>query len=498
MKRFGLLSLATLALVSAGCVNRAAQDQAKRTEQIVSDPTVTVSAQPVGLQTLQDTLEITGQVTTAADSQVGAKTSGKIVAVYVKDGDPVTAGQTLAVQDTTSLAAQLNQAFASVQTASSALQSANASLAQAIQTARIQPTKSAAAVRQAEAQVRSAKASLDKAIAGARTEERQQAEWAVKSAKANLDKAQKDLDRYTMLVQQGAASKSQLDTAQNAFSVAQAQYNDALQKQLAIVNGTRAEDLEVAKEAVRSAQDALSSAKAQQSLDLNLNDQVIAARAQVASAQAQMRSANAQVTIAQQAISDATIKAPFTGKVSGNPVQAGTVAGPGTVVARIVSKTESYFEGEVPETNIDKIGLGSPVTVTVSALPGVKFNGTVKAVSPAGETVGRLFKVRVAFSGDTSSLKPGMYATGVIVLRTVPNASTVPADSIVKRDGKSVVFVVDGDKAKLVTVQTGLQTDGVIQVDGVKTGDQVIVAGQESLDNGAKIKVEKKAKQAGA
>lgn len=497
MKRIGLISLAALALVATGCVNRAAQEQAKVTEKIVSDPTVSVSVQPVGFQTLTETLQITGQVTTSDDTQVGAKISGKITAVYVKDGDPVVAGQTIAVQETTALNAQLNQALASVQTAASSLQSANAQLSQALQNARVQPSKSLAAVRQAEAQVRSAKASLDKALKGARTEERTQAEWAVRSAKSNLDKAQKDLDRYTTLVNQGAAARSLLDQAQNAYNTALAQYNDALQRQLTITNGSRPEDIEVAREAVRSAEENLRSARAQQSLDVNLNDQVVAARAQVGAARAQMQSAQSQVTIARQALSDATIKAPFTGKVSGNPIQVGTVAAPGTPIVRIVGKQGSYFEGEVPELNIDKIGVGSPTKITVSALGEVPFSGIVKAISPAGETVGRLFRVRIAILGDSAALKPGMYAKGEIVLRTIPNASTVPTISIVKRDGKDVVFVAEGDKAKAVPVKTGLQTDGVIQVDGLQSGQQVVTAGANALDDGSKIKIEK-AKQTGA
>jgi multidrug efflux pump subunit AcrA (membrane-fusion protein) len=130
-------------------------------------------------------------------------------------------------------------------------------------------------------------------------------------------------------------------------------------------------------------------------------------------------------------------------------------------------------------------------------LGGVSFSGVVRAVSPAGETVGRLFRVRIAIVGDTSTLKPGMYATGEIVLRTIPNASTVPAISVVKRDGKDVVFVVEGEKAKAVPVTTGLQTDGVVQVSGLQTGQQIVVAGANALDDGSKIKVEKP-KQAGA
>ena len=488
MKRIGLISIATLALVITGCVDRAAQDQAKKTGDLLSNPTIAVTAQPVTFQTLQETLEITGQVTTSSDTQVGAKSSGKIIAVYVKDGDPVSAGQTIAVQDTTSLRAELNQALASVQTAASAFQSANAQLSQAVSNARIQPTRSAAAVRQAEAQLRSAKAQLTKTLAGAREEERSQAEWSVRQSKSALDKAQKDLDRYTKLVAEGAVAQAQLEQYRLAYDTAQANYNAALQRQLAL--STRTEDVEVARESVRQAEEAVRSAKAQQSLDINLNEQVQAARAQVSSARAQMQSAQAQVTIARQAISDATIKAPFSGKIAGNPVQPGTVIGPGQTVVRIVGKEGSYFEGEVSETSIGKIGLGSPVTIQVNALENVKFSGVVRAVSPAGETVGRLFRVRIAFTGDTAALKPGMYATGEVVLRTIQNAATVPATAIVKRDGKDVVFVLQGDQAKQVPVSTGLRSDGVVQVTGVASGQRVIVAGQNSLDDGAKVKLE--------
>lgn len=493
MRIVSQISVLALALSIVGCVNRQAQEQAKETEKTLSNPVVSVTAEPVAVKTLSETLEITGQVTTSTDSQVGAKNSGKIVAVYVKDGDPVSAGQTIAVQDTSSLSAQLNQALSGIQAASSAMQSANAQLSQAMSTARIQPTRSASAVRQAEAQLRSAKAQLTKVLAGAREEERSQAEWNVRQAKSALDKAQKDLDRYTKLVAEGAVAAAVLEQYRLAYDTAQANYNSALQRQLAL--STRTEDVEVAREAVRTAEEAVRSAKAQQALDVNLNDQVQAARGQVNAAKAQMQSAQAQVALARQAIADATIKAPFGGKISGNPVQAGTVVGPGTPVVRIVGKEGSYFEGEVPETSIDKISLGSPVSVGVSALNGVQFNGSVQAISPAGETVGRLFRVRVAFSGDTSTLKPGMYAVGKVTVRTIPNASTVPAVAILKRDGKDVVFVVDGDKAKLVAVRPGLQTGTTVQVDGLTSGQQVVIAGQNSLDDGSKIKLEKDKKE---
>jgi HlyD family secretion protein len=497
LNRLEMFGIAASALVLAGCnVDRAAQAQAKETEKIVGDTTVRVTAQPVAYQTLQETLEITGEVTTSNDSQVGAKNSGKIVAVYVKDGDPVKTGQVIALQDTTSLNAQLSQALASVQTAASASMSANAQLSQAIQNAKVQPTRSASAVRQAEAQLRSARAQLTKVLAGAREEDRSRAEWNVKQAKSAMDKAQKDLDRYTRLVSEGAVPAATLDQYRLAFDTAVANYNSALQAQMALSN--RTEDIEVARESVRQAEEAVSSAKSLQALDVNLNDQVRSARAQVESARAQMQSAQAQVSIARQAIADSTIKAPFGGKISGNPIQPGTVVGPGSPVARIIGKEGSYFEGEIPESSVGKINVGSQVAINVSALEGKTYQGVVRAISPAGESIGRLFKARVAFISSSADLKPGMYAKGIVTLRQVPNAATVPSSAIVKRSGRDIVFVVEGELAKAIPVTTGLRTDGVIQVIGLSPGQQVIVAGQNGLDDGSKIKLEeKKAAQEG-
>ena len=257
-----------------GCVNREAQKQAKQTEQIVSDPVLSVSTTPVQAQNIDDTLEIVGQVTASEDAQVGPKQGGKIIAVYVKDGDKVTAGQILASQDLTSLNAQLSQALAGQA-------SAQSQLSQALSNAHIGPQKSTSAIAAATAQLGSAKAALAKALAGARTEEKVQAEQSVKSAQSNLDVAKKELDRQQMLFAEGAGTKQTLDRAQNAYDLAQTAYNAAVQAQLIMANQTRPEDLEQAREAVSAAQANLNTAKEQKKLDILYTQQVQAAQAPI-------------------------------------------------------------------------------------------------------------------------------------------------------------------------------------------------------------------------
>jgi len=468
---FAVIALVVMGLASVGCVDRAKQAQAKKTQELVENPTRAVSVQPVQTKTVSQILNVTGEVTTSQDSQIGAKRSGRITSVYVKDGDAVKAGQLLATLDNSDIQNQLQQALA-------ALNGAEAQLAQARLNAAIGPTKSSASVASAEAGLRSAKAALKKAQEGARKEEKVQADWQVKSAKTNLDTAQKDLERKKALVDQGALAKSQLDIAQNNYMSALTTYNAALQNQL--LKEPRQEDLTVAEEAVRSAEENLRQAKASQQLDPLLRDQVV-------TAQAQVDTAHAQVNIAKQALEDTQIKAPFDGRVAGKPIETGTVVSPGQSIVRLIGASGLYFEGDIPESQVSSVQAGKTVTVKIDALPGKTFSGIVAAVSPVSQDLGRLFQARILVNGDLSEVKPGMFASGDIVLKEMPNATVVPTNAIVQRDSKNVVFIVEDGKAHQVEVQVGIAQDNYTQVTGLVTGQQIVVRGQEDLVDGAQV-----------
>jgi HlyD family secretion protein len=470
------LLLFSAALVATGCVDRAAQHQASETQKILNDPIKPVIATPVRLATLTESIDLTGELTTSSDVSVGAKTAGRLVAVYVNDGDPVRRGQVIAQQDTS------NQLI-SLQSAMAQQASAQAALTQAIANARIGPSKSTAGVLSAQAQLRSAKSQLQKAIGGARPEEKAQAEAAVSSAKSNLDTARRNRDRKRSLLQQGAISQQDLDQAENQYEAALSQYQSAQADQRMKANWTRPEDIEAAREAVRTAQENLKTAQATKQLDTLFRDQVAAARAG-------LQSAMAQVHLAQQSIQDAQIRAPFDGRVSGKPAQIGSVPGSGNAIARIVGREGTYFEGQVSENDLSKVSTGSAVLVSVDAIPGRTFPGHVAAISPSASSVGRLFTVRVQMDTNSAEIKPGMFARGQVTVRKIQNAVVVPTTAVVQRDGASYVFVVNGDKAHKQLVRAGLRQGDLTEVSGVKTGEKVVTTGQTDLEEGSPIKLD--------
>lgn len=473
--------LITIALVLAfgvtGCVNREAQKQGARTEKIQQDPIIPVRVQPVSTDSIVDSLEITGDLTTSDDVIVGAKVPGKIVAVFKKDGDPVAAGEVIAKQDTINYQLQTRQAQAAVR-------AAQAQLRQAASNAIVGPSRSSAALSSAQAQLRSVRAQLKKALNGARDEDRVQAQNNVNAAKSNLETVKSNMERMRKLFQDGAISKSQLDAVENQYQAALSQYENSLQAQKVIQNYARPEDLESARESVRQAEEGVRSAQAQKKLDVLLDQQVQAAKANVEAAQAQL-------ALAKQAISDAEIRSPFSGKISGKPAQVGAFVGAGSPIAHIIGVDGAYFEGEVSETALAKIKVGNPVDVTIDAFSGKKLSGTISAISPQGDKVGRLFKVRIQIIGNTEGLQPGMFARGSVIMKTLSGVKVIPKNAIVQRGKESFVFIVNGDKAKMVKVVEGLSKDGSVQVDGINVGDQLVVSGQDSLSDGSTIRIAK-------
>ncbi len=469
---FALVAVLGVGLV--GCVDREGQKQAKRSQEIINDASVTVTTVAVKEQDLVESFEVTGAIVADNDSQVGAKIGGRVVAVYVKDGDTVTAGQTLALQDTSDVLPRIRQAQAG-------LNSARAQLKSALSDAEQGPVRSTASVRAAKAQLDQARAALEKVMKGARDEERRQARVQVQAARTNMETAKREMNRNDELLKAGAISESEAERSRNAYQSALSQYESALESERLLKNGARSEDIRAAQQQVKAAEENLRINRANQALDSQFGNRVDQARANV---EANLES----LTLAQQSLRDSKILAPFAGRVSGKPTAVGTFVGPGTPVVRIVSGDRVYFEGQVPEARLAEVRTGTNVAVNLQG--GATLTGSVAAVNPLGSETGRLFRVRVTLDATATAAKPGMFAKGKIETDRIVGALVVPAESIVAEGDARSVFTVDGLTATKRKVRILREQGGLVQIDGLSAGNVVVVRGKEKLKTGAKVKIE--------
>ena len=82
----------------------------------------------------------------------------------------------------------------------------------------------------------------------------------------------------------------------------------------------------------------------------------------------------------------------------------------------------------------------------------------------------------------------------ISVLYEKRSGLAIPRTAVQTRDGKSIIFVVEDDKAKMTPVSTGLETDGWLEVrdSSVAPGQRVVSEGQFMLDDGTPVLIQAK------
>jgi membrane fusion protein (multidrug efflux system) len=158
-------------------------------------------------------------------------------------------------------------------------------------------------------------------------------------------------------------------------------------------------------------------------------------------------------------------------------------------IIRIVDSGKLEATLNVPEREIAKLKPGQKVELAADALPGRSFTGTVDRVSPVVDTGTGTFRVVTTFSGG-EGLQPGMFGRLSINYDQRADALVVPRTALLEDGSAPAVYVVRDDKALRAELKLGYDDAGWVEVrDGLKQGDEVVVAGKAALREGSTVKV---------
>ncbi len=190
----------------------------------------------------------------------------------------------------------------------------------------------------------------------------------------------------------------------------------------------------------------------------------------------------------QVALDKTVIRAPFNAVVGLRQVSPGAYIKKGDDIIRLDALGTLKLEVPVPETYLSLVRVGLPISLTVDALPGQAFSGTVHAIDPAVDPVSRNVRVRARIANPKGLLKPGMFARATADLGGRTSAILLPEQVIVpKSDGSYVFLAVDG-KAELRKVTLGKREPGRVEItSGVAAGDTVVLDGQIKLRPGVPV-----------
>ncbi|HEX7051273.1 MAG TPA: efflux RND transporter periplasmic adaptor subunit [Longimicrobiales bacterium] len=207
-------------------------------------------------------------------------------------------------------------------------------------------------------------------------------------------------------------------------------------------------------------------------------------RAAFAAAEARLEQIRARIDYA-------TIRAPISGVVTEKHVEAGDIVGNQTRLFAIADMDTMVVRVQVSELDVVELSPGDPVQVALDALPDRTFEGRIRRIFPAADPVTRLVPVEVALHGESArAARPGFLARVEFALTAETGVRLVPASAIIADAGAPAVFVVKDGRALRRTVETGLTSEGRVEiVSGLEPGELVVVAGNNALRDGAEVRV---------
>jgi RND family efflux transporter MFP subunit len=265
---------------------------------------------------------------------------------------------------------------------------------------------------------------------------------------------------------------------------------------LAVLSTTSlSHDLAQQKAALAEARAALAEASANAARARKLQDSGAISAQQISqyltaeqTARARVQAAEARIESEQLRLNQTSVIAPDDGVISVRAATAGALARVGEELFRLIRQGRLEWRAEVPGAELFRIREGQSVEL---ALPdGSTVTGTVRTVAPTVDPQSRKGVVYVDIGSVEGGLRAGMFASGRFNLGR-SNALTVPAASVIMRDGFSYLFKVDGEnRVRLSKVETGRREGDRIEVTaGLSAEDVVVDSGVGFLADGDTVAV---------
>ncbi len=202
-----------------------------------------------------------------------------------------------------------------------------------------------------------------------------------------------------------------------------------------------------------------------------------------------LEAARAQYEMAQLELSYTNIVAPISGVIAQRMAKPGNLIQLNSSLFRIVDDSRLEAVLNVPERDLATMKEGLAVNMTVDAMPGQVFNGTIDRVSPVVDAGSGTFRVVTAFAG-AGGLRPGMFGRIEVVYDERSDALTVPRSALLEDAGETAVFAVKDKKAVRMPIEVGYMSGELAEVrKGLVEGDQVVTAGKVTLRDGVEVEV---------
>jgi len=203
-------------------------------------------------------------------------------------------------------------------------------------------------------------------------------------------------------------------------------------------------------------------------------------------AQSQVGSAKAQVEGAAAMLGYSRIRAPFSGKITGQFAYPGDVAQPATPIFTVMEISKLIARAQISETDALSVRVGQRCRFLLGDSNQTNWAGHITVVDAAVDPARRTVESWCEISPPFEDLKAGLFGTVEIETGSIPNALTVPVSAVDLHEGTShgTVLVADKNIGHLRQVETGRRIGDSIEVrSGLHAGDVVATQGGYGLQD---------------
>lgn len=305
----------------------------------------------------------------------------------------------------------------------------------------------------AQAQMKTAQADQADLSTGGTREEVLTLDAQLIKARAARNDAQRNLEAFRRLQEQGAASPGEVQQAEEALQRAQADTTLLEQKQ---------------KERY--------------------------SKPEVARVQAQGAEAQAAYDAAEEALAKSSVRAPFDGVVYALPVKQGSYVQTGDLLLQVGDLSKMLVRSFVDEPEIGRLSAGQKIEVTWDAVPGRVWNGTVSTIPSTVKLHGSRNVGEVTCTVDNHDLRllPNVNVGVTVISAEHSDVLTLPREAVRMDDTKPYVYQVVNGELKRRDVEVSLQNLTEVEITaGLQEHSQVARSSTDAkpLADGAHVKV---------
>lgn len=209
-----------------------------------------------------------------------------------------------------------------------------------------------------------------------------------------------------------------------------------------------------------------------------------------------METTKADFEDAKLQLSRCLVTAPMDGVMQKVDAKVGLQLAVGDPIAEIIDIERVKAVVGIPESDVTAVRGLHAIDFTVQALAGRRLTGKVHYLSSSPETVARIFRLELEVDNKAGDILPGMFLRADIVKKALAEAIVVPYYSVISRNDEQYVYVEEDGVAKKRNIRLGVMEKWLVEVvQGLKSGDRLIVEGHRDVEDGQPVKVVKAARE---